>query len=330
MEIKPQPKKIFGLAAVSAVGLFLIIIMGFVDTITASTMGCGKEWPLCQGGIIPKHWTPEATIEYTHRLVVFIVVILILATCVLAWKQYRHWVEIKWFIGLGVIAFFAEAGLGALSVLTKQSPYILAFHMGAALTALTSVVLLAVVIRQIESSKDNSQLRPVTPLKLSRHAKFNMVYVFLAIYYGAYVTHSGYGALFTGWPIPNESLQHGLLIDIGHRLVAIGLFLILVHFVYQVKKYKSERPDLFYGGLTALVLTVMQAFSGAYVIASHISIPSFLIHVSVASLLFVSNAYLVLQTAREPERHIPTAFQAKGDRPTRKKPHLNSVQNASK
>ncbi|MGV3487981.1 MAG: COX15/CtaA family protein [Tuberibacillus sp.] len=310
MEKNPQPKRIFGLAATSAVGLFIVIVMGFIDTITASTMGCGKEWPLCQGGLVPKHWTPEATIEYMHRIIVFVVIISLLLTCILAFKKYRKWIEIKLFIGLGIFAVFAEAGLGALSVLTKQSPYVLAFHMGAALTALTSSVLLAVVIRQIETGKVGRQLRKATPLYLSRWAKFDMVYVFIAIYYGAYVTHSGYGAIFRGWPIPQESIQQGLLIDIGHRVLAMGLFVVMAHFVYQSFKIKSERPDLFFGSLTALVLTVLQMFSGAYVLASNVSIPAFLVHVSIASLIFVSNAFILLQTSKEPTRSLTSVSKS--------------------
>ena len=299
---KKTPKKIFGLAAATSVGLFIVIIMGFIDTITASTLGCGREWPLCQGGLIPTHWTSQAIVEYSHRIVVLFVIILLLITCIMAWKKYRQWVEIKLFIGLGVIAVFAEAVLGALSVLAHQSPFILAFHMGTALTALTTIVLLTAVIFQIESDPNRKHLRVVTSLKFSRWAKFSMIYVFAAIYYGAFVTHSGYGMIFKGWPIPTETINQGLLIDIGHRLIAIGLFFVILHLVYQSFKIRKERGDLFYGSLTALCFTTLQIFSGAALIATHISTIAFLFHVSFASLIFVSVAYVTLQTSKECER----------------------------
>jgi heme a synthase len=295
-------KKIFGLAATSSVGLFIVIIMGFIDTVTASTMGCGKEWPLCQGGLIPTHWTKQAIIEYSHRIVVFLVIVLLVTTCILAWKKYRQWFEIKLFIGLGVLAVFVESGLGALSVLTNQSPFVLACHLGTALTALTSIVLLTVVIRQIESDPNKSQLRKVTPVHLSRLAKFSMVYAFVAIYVGAYVTHSGYGYLFRGWPIPTESIQQGLLVDIFHRTIAFGLFIIIVTLVYKSNKIKTERKDLFYGSLIALTLTVLQIFSGSALVATHGAMQVFLVHVSIASLIFVSIAYITLQTSGETKR----------------------------
>lgn len=295
-------KKIFGLAATSSVGLFIVILMGFIDTVTSSTLGCGKEWPLCQGGILPTHWTSQAIIEYSHRIVVLLVIVLLVITCIMAWKRYRQWFEIKLFIGLGIAAVFVEAGLGALSVLTNQSPFVLACHLGTALTALTSIVLLAAVIRQIESHPNKSALRMTTPKHLSRLAKFSMVYTFAAIYFGAYVTHSGYGYLFTGWPIPTESIKHGLLIDIGHRLIAMGLFFVVITLVYKTSKIKNKRKDLFYGSLTALTFTLLQIFSGSAVIATHGAAPVFLTHVSIASLIFVSIAYITLQTAKEPKR----------------------------
>ena len=63
---------------------FALIVLGGVVRVTGSGLGCGGEWPLCDGSLIPP-LTKEDIIEYSHRLVASAIVgPLIMVTFVLA------------------------------------------------------------------------------------------------------------------------------------------------------------------------------------------------------------------------------------------------------
>src|SRR5690606_29690051 len=55
------------LAAFSAVYSYLLIVFGGIVRITGSGLGCGDDWPLCNGQILPP-WDLPTWIEWIHRL----------------------------------------------------------------------------------------------------------------------------------------------------------------------------------------------------------------------------------------------------------------------
>lgn len=300
--MKQKTKSLFRLGLAASAGLFIVNTMGFVDTVTGSALGCGKQWPLCNGQFIPDVWNRATTIEYTHRVVAFTVITLLVLFSVLAWRKYHRKKEVRLLIGTSVFAVLTEAGLGASSVFFNNPPWILAFHMGFAFTSFASCVLLAFTVKRYEKQGEREGTQRWKGITLPGFAKWawlTMAAVFCAIYYGAFVSHSGYGSLFRGWPFPLESLNQagfGLWLDIGHRLVALGLLLLILALVRKTYRFRWARRDLFTGSLCALVFTVLQMFSGAWLIFTNISIPAFLSHVSLASLLFVSVAYVAFQS----------------------------------
>src|SRR5512142_2629617 len=56
------------LAALTAIGMFLVLVMGAAVTNTGSAEGCGRSWPLCNGQFVPA-FTVSTAIEYSHRAV---------------------------------------------------------------------------------------------------------------------------------------------------------------------------------------------------------------------------------------------------------------------
>src|SRR6267142_2163329 len=89
--VRPMPKRFVTLAWVAAACAYLLIVLGAVVRITASGLGCGDHWPLCNGHLFPSLNDIPTVIEWSHRLVAVtvktgltpILVILHLATAML-------------------------------------------------------------------------------------------------------------------------------------------------------------------------------------------------------------------------------------------------------
>src|SRR5437773_11620383 len=82
------------LAAVTTLGMFLVVVMGATVTNTGSAEGCGRSWPLCNGRLIPEFAVTTA-IEFSHRAVTGVESALIIALAVCAFAVYRRHLEIR-------------------------------------------------------------------------------------------------------------------------------------------------------------------------------------------------------------------------------------------
>lgn len=316
------------LAILSVVGMFIVNLAGFLDTETHSALGCGREWPLCNGSVIPAKWGLHTIIEFVHRGLVGVVTLLFLVVAIWAWWKYGRFVEVRILAVLAVGFIFLEALLGALGVLFADPPPLLASHFGIALIAFDGVVLLAVVIGQIQRQQQQLvatgqlpgsalygraaiprvPLRPELPnLRIRFWVWFTVVYLYVAMYVGAFVAATGAGAMFRGWPFPTESYgQAGFyfLIDIAHRSFGLGLLILTLWLVVLAHAIRKQRRDLYWGAWTLVVLVCAQAVSGGYLIWSDLSTTAFLIHVSIISILFGTLGYLALQVSAEPRSRI--------------------------
>jgi heme a synthase len=317
-----QPRRhsvVFWLAVVTLLGLFFVNVMGFLDTFTGSALGCGREWPLCNGQLVPHAWAIQTLIEFSHRGVVGVVTILLLVLAVLAWRRYGRYTEVKVAILVSVFFVVVEAILGALGVLFPDPPAILASHFGIALLAWAGALWLVVLIGQIEArlfelgerrlpTGSLPALRsPVSRSWMRGFSWFTLFYTVGALYFGAYVASTGAGGVFQGWPLPTESAAqaHGMLwLDWGHRSIAFGLVVLLTASFIQSIRTRRLRPDLFGAATIALILVVCQAFTGAWLVVSHLDIQAFMAHVSNVTLLFGTVSLVGLQTLPERDRQV--------------------------
>ena len=316
---------LFVLSVFTTVGLFVVNMMGFLDTETGSALGCGREWPLCQNGVFPETWNLQSIIEFSHRMIVFTVGLLLLVTCILVWRKYSSWLEIRVFAAIALGGVILESLLGALGVLFSDPPAELATHLGVAILSFTGSLLMTMAVYQIQNTGHqlfDQGLRPgASNPVFHKWALITLVYTYLAMYFGAYVANTGDGALFQGWPLPTEryAVVHStLIVDIAHRTIALGLLSLVIWLVVLSRKKRNSIPSLYIGSLTALILVCSQAFSGAYLIYSHLSLPAFLTHVSIVTCLFATVAYLYVQTLPNRLPHVYRRRGAMGDIP-----HMN-------
>ena len=290
------------LAVASAVGMWIVLIMGATVTNTGSQTGCGPSWPLCRGQFIPQ-FAVSTFIEFSHRAVVGVESTLILVFAAAAWIVFHRRAEMRLLIPLMVGFLFLQAGLGAWAVMAPQEAAVLAIHFGVSLVAFASVLLTAAMVFEIGRQPDELRDRALPrgyPLFVWGITAFSYVVVYL----GAYVRHIDADRACTGWPLCNGSVFPALHGGVGpafaHRVVALGLILSVAGLVLWTARFKEDRPDLYKATHVALGLVILQAISGIIVIVTKLDLFSALLHAGLVALLFGALTYMCLHVVPRP------------------------------
>lgn len=120
----------FFTAALTAV----LIVYGSWVRASGSGLGC-PDWPLCKGVVIPG-LEGDTLIEFGHRVLAGIVMLMLFLTTFLAWR--RRSVDKTLFNLLAVACLFIiiQAGLGGVTVLTELDGSVRLAHLSLALTIL--------------------------------------------------------------------------------------------------------------------------------------------------------------------------------------------------
>src|SRR5690554_2595026 len=116
-------------AVITAVGMFIVLLMGANVTATDSGAGCGRTWPLCNDSFLPAN-TIESMIEYSHRIVTSIEGLFVLVTTVLAWplrKRFPQFIVLVPAVGGTLII---QSLMGAAAVMWPTSAEVMATHFG--------------------------------------------------------------------------------------------------------------------------------------------------------------------------------------------------------
>ncbi|UCZ51864.1 heme A synthase [Bacillus shivajii] len=286
---------------ITTLGMLVVLIQGALVTQTGSGDACGAEWPLCYGQVFPESPTIQTLIEYTHRLVSGLLGIMVIILAIWSWKKLGHLKETKFFAIIAILFIIFQGLLGAAAVVWGQSNAVMALHFGFSLISFTSVLLLTVLA--FEDGKDDHLLSPTLSKGLKNYIYFVLVYIYIVVYTGAYVRHTGSSAGCTGWPLCNgqiipEFTNFTVTIQFFHRLLAGILFLVIAYmFVLIVKNHKDNKP-LFYSGLISFVLITIQVLSGAYVVLSSLALEATMFHAFFISILFGAVSYTTLLAYR--------------------------------
>ena len=281
------------LGVIASLGMFLVDMVGFLDTQTGSALGCGQDWPLCHGQVIPHFGNVHVLIEFVHRAVVGGFALVAVALAIWAWARYRSSLDVKAFSVLSVGFIVIQSGLGALAVLFVNPPVVLALHLGFGLLALVGTTLLTVAVFQLESG--TRTVRHL-PRELGRLMFATWVYTFLAIYWGSYVAFRHAGILCRGWPLCNGRLlpRWGSLVwlDEIHRLAALGLAALVTVLLLRLYRRRGQFPELWPATVVLALLVASQIASGAWLVASRLATGPYLVHVGNLTVLFTVLSYL--------------------------------------
>lgn len=239
-----------------------LIVFGAVVRVTDSGLGCGSDWPLCNGTIFPPLDNVTAWIEWLHRLFAALIGLFGLGTLYVAWRGYRNENRtVLHYTAIAAVLFMVQSILGAIVVIFELPPTFVTLHLGTAMLLLAALLIAAVSAKYQPTTRQRDQITWM----IYANTAFSLVIILT----GALVRGSGATmACGTSWPfcIDNVILpvEYGQLamIHMIHRFAVGALGITLLILLWQVVK---QRQAVLVRNLvvTALVFYLMQSAVGA-------------------------------------------------------------------
>lgn len=297
-----QSKLLKWIAVATTLGMLLILLGGALVTKTDSGLGCGRNWPDCNGSLIPKEITTEVLIEFSHRLVTGAVSILVLILVVWTWRKLGHIREVKLLGFLAVFFLVLQALIGAAQVLWGQGDFILALHFGISLISFAAVMLLSMIVFEVDQKFDADSV--FIEKKLKWHTIGVTLYSYIVVYTGALVRHTESSLVCLDWPFCRNDNPFALprnmyeWVQMGHRFAVLIIFIWITYImIHAIKHYKNQRV-IYWGWIINFTLVLLQVFSGMFIILTRLSLIVSLLHSLFISLLFGFLCYMIMLIAR--------------------------------
>lgn len=221
--------------------LGLIVLGGFVR-ISESGLGCGDDWPLCNGQVVPD-MSFATFVEFGHRIVAALVGLLVVTVAVTAWRWSVDgdplWTRLRRAGLLAAVLVVVQIMLGAFTVWLELPPLSVLLHLG------TAVLLVGLLVASALSAGSIESGRPVRVSDRTTAVLFwTAAYGFAVVLAGGLVANFDAGHACQGFPACNGSwmpadnpLMH---LHWGHRLLAYAL---LVWAVFLPGFVSRRRPS---------------------------------------------------------------------------------------
>jgi protoheme IX farnesyltransferase len=285
------------LSIATAVTTVVLFAAGGLVRGTGSGLGC-STWPACEPGQLFPTGTIHSLIEFSHRALAFVVVVLALAGGIVAWMQQRHRRQIL----VPALAAFplvmVQAALGGVVVATDLDPSWVTAHFVTALVLIADVVWLAVAAnlperRPMIDRRAQARMLPA--------ARFAVVAVGALLLAGTYVRASGAQLVFTDWPLMDGRLIPSF--DVAgagamflHRVLAlVGLTSVLWAMV-RARTMQPREPLFVRLSTIATVLFVAQIVSGAANVWTRLRPWAVVAHVAFSVLIWATLVALLAAT----------------------------------
>jgi heme A synthase len=277
-------------ALATCVSTLALIAVGALVRATGSGLGC-PDWPLCHGSVVPPGGQGhQPIVEFSHRFVAAAVGLLVIATAVFAWREYRHVSPVLWSATITVPLVGLQGLLGAITVWRELPPEIVATHLLTAMVILSLEGFTFIGMSRTRNGRESRDLeRPVMP-GIGRWAVLSIAWFAVLLWVGGYMAESGASTACSGWPLCNGSVVPAAddheIVHMLHRYLAAGFLAVLVPLVLATWQ---QRRTIRWGAPVAIAvaaLYVAQVVVGAlnvwYTFPDAITVA----HTSLASLLW--------------------------------------------
>ena len=242
------------LAWAAALATWLLIVLGGIVRITGSGLGCGDEWPICHGRLIPSFADIGTLIEWSHRLVAAIVSTLVVALAAVVWWTRRRDPSRPTplaYLALGLLV--VQVLLGAVTVKLQLPPWTIVLHLGTAMLLLATLLATA---RQLTPGALKGLPAVASPGLGTSPAAGAALLVFLTVLAGALTANLGAASACVGFPLCNGQwivtgnyLQY---VQWAHRLLAYTTYAYLLAWALATRR----RAALLVLGLATLQIVI--------------------------------------------------------------------------
>jgi protoheme IX farnesyltransferase len=307
------------LAIATASTTVLLFGVGGLVRATESGLGC-TSWPKCG----PDRWLPYPTakswIEYSHRFVAFVLVVLIAWTAIEAWRRHKEQRTILR-LSLGAVPLvLMQAVLGGIVVQTDLDPAWVTVHFAFAM-ALVAVVVADAAEALYAFGHGRRRERPSPGTGFVALAGGTALVTFGALVVGTYVRATGSGLAFRDWPFMDGRLVPALggaaTWMFAHRVLAAAAAL-LVLFVFIRAWTRPRNRALSILSMVALALIAAQVLVGAANVWSRLQPAAVAAHVALSAAIWATLVALWIaarhETRREGHAHQEVDARTNGKR----------------
>jgi heme A synthase len=286
-------KTLRNLSYVAAGFAFALIVLGGVVRITASGLGCGDDWPLCNGHLFPPLDDYRTVLEWGHRQVAVILTILIGAVAVqaLAIRGQAGSVGPGGTIGVALAAallLVIQVMLGAITVLLELPPATVILHLGVAMALLATLMVTAL--------RADSRFTPISGFQRKGGITAAAILGGAVILLGGLTANLGAAPACLGFPLcngqlwPTSSVGGLAHIHWTHRLLAFALLFHLLGMVVRLRRMGAP-SQVMEAVWVAFSVALVQIVVAAVMVLANLSPVWRVLHVAVGTALWASLVY---------------------------------------
>lgn len=283
-----------------------VIIWGAFVRATGSGAGCGDNWPLCQGEIIPRPERIETVIEFSHRVTSGLALLSVVVLLIWAFRAYPKGSVVRKGAVASMIFMILEALIGAALVLLEYVAFNVsvgrAIWMGGHL--INTFLLMAALTLTAWWSQGGQ------PLRLRQQgtvgwALLAAVLGMLVLGVSGAITALGDTLVLTGGISPTENALVATLVDlrIFHPLIAFGVGALMGLAAWVTMKQRPGRATQQLGR-AIIALYVGQLLVGSLNVALKAPVWLQLVHLAITTTIWI---LLVMLAAAALAVHEPSA-----------------------
>ena len=300
-----------GLTWATTASVFGMLILGGVVRVTESGLGCGDDWPLCSGQLLPPLET-EAIIEYAHRVAAsFLVGPLIAATFIASWVRYRREPWIIWPATAALALVIGQSLLGWVTVATELSGHIVLAHLAVAEVTFACCIFLLVMAHRGAPREGAADWASGRIARFPALSVWACAALFVLLISGSYLTNTASATWACNqWPLctnewggvfPGGKLA---LIHMAHRYVALVAGLFIIYTLHLGFRGRTQPTIIRTLSMSALAVFAMQVLAGAGIIWAGFGqdVETRALHLALASGVWgLTVAVATLNYSREPD-----------------------------
>lgn len=300
------------LGVVASIATFALIVLGGIVRISGSGLGCGDDWPLCNGQLFPPLDLPTL-IEYGHRLAALLVSAFVGAVALVAWMVWRRSSDTISGTGSGsrllrlavlaVILLAVQILLGAVTVWLELPPASVILHLGTAMLLLATLIVLT--NETYGSGRERLEDRAAGLASWTTAASFAVILL------GALTANLDAGHACQGFPLCNGAIfptsGGNPLIHAhwAHRLAAYGLVAWCLALPSVITRSRPSDPGLRRPARITGMTALLQLVVGAAMVLMNLPGELRAVHVGLGAAVFVAAVRLAWE-ARYPASGQPT------------------------